>query len=360
MKERLGLSFHNTRALHQLVDPIPDRAGKWVTKTLTFQDRPEEKFIVRHRDPVQAIQSLLGDPALAKDIVYAPKKVFSGPDKANCIYSEMWTGQWWNSVQVFTISLLLCLHVILQSAQKKLPLGATVAPVIIATDKTQLTQFSGSKQAYSVYLTLGNIPRAIQRKPSKQACILIAYLSVDKISRVRLTEQEHRNRGQRLFHDSMRMVLSPLIEAGTHGVEMTSGNGTVRRVYPLLTCYVADFPQQCLVTCSKGGTCPKCRTGAKNLGDPNPTMDRSQKWTLGVINSSKANSSSPSQFFTQCMAQDVAGGVPSPFWRGFPLTDIHRTITSDVLHQLYQLCLRSLELSANTWQRFCWDVSLDA
>jgi len=45
--------------------------------------------------------------------------------------------------------------------QSKLPKGATLAPVIIATDKTQLTQFSGNKSAYPVYLTIGNIPKAL-------------------------------------------------------------------------------------------------------------------------------------------------------------------------------------------------------
>jgi hypothetical protein len=78
-----------------------------------------------------------------------------------------------------------------------------VAPVIIATDKTQLTQFSGNKAAYPVYLTIGNIPKSTRRKPSKHACVLIAYLSVDKMDRSRMNDQEHRSRVQRLFHESM-------------------------------------------------------------------------------------------------------------------------------------------------------------
>ena len=32
----------------------------------------------------------------------------------------------------------------------------------------------------------------------------------------------------------------------------------------------------------------------------------------------------------------MAGSVYRPFWEGFPLVDIHQTITPDVLHQLYQ------------------------
>ena len=116
-------------------------------------------------------------------------------------------------------------------------MGGTVSPVIISTDKTQLTQFSGGKSAYPVYLTIGNIPKGIRRRPSKNACILIAYLSVEKINRteMNMSDQEHRIRVQRVFHEAMRVVLEPLIKAGNEGVEMTSSDGSVRDVFPLLS-----------------------------------------------------------------------------------------------------------------------------
>ncbi|EGO04771.1 hypothetical protein SERLA73DRAFT_38020, partial [Serpula lacrymans var. lacrymans S7.3] len=142
----------------------------------------------------------------------------------------MWTKDWWNTVQ------------------NNLPEGACVAPVIIATDKTQLTQFSGNKSAYPVYLTLGNLPRSMHCKPSKHACILIAYLSVSKNSA----------HIQQLFHDLIHIVLEPLIEPGKHGMEITGGNGRVMRIHPTLAYYVADYPEQFLVTCAKYGTSPKC------------------------------------------------------------------------------------------------------
>ena len=81
-----------------------------------------------------------------------------------------------------------------RSLQPYLPAGAAASPIILATDKTQLTQFLGNKSAYPVYLTLGNIPRAIRRRPSKHACILLGYLPVSKVSRVGLTKHEHKAR----------------------------------------------------------------------------------------------------------------------------------------------------------------------
>ncbi|EGO02485.1 hypothetical protein SERLA73DRAFT_150220 [Serpula lacrymans var. lacrymans S7.3] len=62
--------------------------------------------------------SLLDNPAHAKHIVYKPKKIFSNAQKENRIYNEMWTGKWWHAIQA------------------RLPKGAALSPVIIATDKT--------------------------------------------------------------------------------------------------------------------------------------------------------------------------------------------------------------------------------
>ncbi|KAH9958789.1 hypothetical protein BJV74DRAFT_718360, partial [Russula compacta] len=99
VKEKLGLSFNNIRALHKLVDAIPDRAGDWRTTNLSFSDRPSEKHTIQYRNMVDAIKCLWGDPALSKHMVYAPKKIFSDATKANRIYSEMWTGSWWHVIQ---------------------------------------------------------------------------------------------------------------------------------------------------------------------------------------------------------------------------------------------------------------------
>jgi hypothetical protein len=209
--------------------------------------------------------------------------------------------------------------------------------VIIATDKTQLTQFSGNKAAYPVYLTIGNIPKSMRRKPSRHACTLIAYLSVDKIDRKKMTEQDHRSRVQRIFHESMRLVLEPLKEAGNSGVEMVSSDGAIRDVFPLLSCYVADYPEQCLVTCTKYGTCVKCRARAEELGAEKPADSRNQQWMQSIIDQWKAHSQgNPRAFHAYCMSFDVSGGVYQPFWQGFPLCNIHHAITPDVLHQLYQ------------------------
>lgn len=217
-----------------------------------------------------------------------------------------------------------------------------MAPIIIATDKTQLTQFSGDKAAYPVYLTLGNIPRSIRRKPSMHACVLIGYLSVEKIEGEGLTADEKQARGQRLFHDSMRLIFEPLIEAGENGVEVACGDGWVRRVYPLLAAYVADYPEQCLVTCTKGNMCPKCQRSAKDLHLSEPGLPRLPEWTINIMDQARRTSKTRGQYFTATQEAGLSGGVYRPFWQDFPYCDIHLSITPDVLHQLYQGVFRHI------------------
>ncbi|KAF5350938.1 hypothetical protein D9757_014387 [Collybiopsis confluens] len=324
VKEKLGLGYTNTRGMLDKVDQIPDRCGVWYTKELAFKDRPDEKFTVRHRNPVNAIKALWGDLSLSKHLVYKPTKLFRGSIQSDeeRIFSEMWTA----------------------ATNTR---GGTIAPVIIASDKTQLTQFSGNKSAYPVYLTIGNIPKSLRRKPGTRACVLIAYLSIDKPTKSGLSKTALKLRNYELFHCSMATVLEPLKMAGNPeggGVEMVGGDGAVRKVYPLLATYVADYPEQCLITCTKYGTCPKCRCKASELELSTPGEPRTQKWTTATIRSARKSLSGMGdrKIHTLTMADDVAGGKFDPFWVGFPLTDIHRCISPDVLHQLYLGVLKHL------------------
>ncbi|KAF5364854.1 hypothetical protein D9757_012748 [Collybiopsis confluens] len=324
VKENLDIGFTSARSMLDKIDQIPERCGPWYTKQLAFKDRPSETFTVRHRDPVETIKALWGDPGLSQSLVYKPAKLFSGEGQTedDRIFSEMWTGSFWNA------------------AQECIPEGGTIALVIIATDKTQLTVLSSNKSAYPVYLTIGNIPKELRRKPGARACVLIAYLSVDKPDDKGLSKTQLKLRNHELFHRSMAIVLGPLKAAGDpkgKGVEMVGGDGAVRRVYPLLATYIADYPEQCLVTCTKSGTCPKCRRKAKELDSPTLAEPRTQAWTLSVIRSAREElkGEGDRKIHTCTMKEDVTGGNYDPFWAGFPVTDIHRCISPDILHQLY-------------------------
>ena len=168
------------------------------------------------------------------------------------------------------------------------------------------------------------------------ACVLLGYLSVNKISRAGLTQREQRAHNQRIFHESMRLILAPLREAGRKGVEMTGGDGSVHLVFPVLAAYVADYPEQCLVTCTKYGTCPKRQCPTNQLASPLPSAPRSPIWRNHVLSAAREGSQTMAQFYQDCGIHEVSGSLSQPFWKDLPYANIHSAITPDVLHQLYQ------------------------
>ena len=101
MVDKAGLSYINTWGLLRFVEDIPAWA-EWESVALSFKDAPEDKYMVHYRSPVEAIKTLLGDPLLAKDIVYKPKPIFTNANKDKRVYNEMWMGMWWEEMQVST------------------------------------------------------------------------------------------------------------------------------------------------------------------------------------------------------------------------------------------------------------------
>jgi len=142
--------------------------------------------------------------------------------------------------------------------------GGTIAPIIISTDKTLLTLFQ-NKQAYPVYLTIGNIPKEIRRKPSCCAYVLLGYLPTTCLEN-ELDYSSRRCQLSNLYHACMAQIFSPLRHAGEAGVLMTMGDGITYRIHPLLACFVGDYPEQVLTTATFTGECPICPIPHNQLG----------------------------------------------------------------------------------------------
>lgn len=214
--------------------------------------------------------------------------------------------------------------------------GATVIPVIISSDKTQLTVFRDN-MAYPVYLTIGNIPKNIRRKPTRMAQVLIGYIPTSKLEG--MTNKTARRRAvANLFHGCMRDILHPIIVPGVSGVAMKSGDGVWRRCHPIFANFVGDYPEQSLVTCTYSGQCPKCHVTPDELGEYETFPPRLRQSALDTY---LLSDEEVHVFHAACRHAGLKP-VYHPFWESLPLADIFISITPDILHQLLQGMMKHL------------------
>ncbi|KAJ3718126.1 hypothetical protein DFJ43DRAFT_1005854 [Lentinula guzmanii] len=308
-------SFHNSRSLLRLIDSLECGPAFKCTPFRIEGDLKDMNGELRtevlelwHRDPVEIIKELMGNSEFRGHQKYTPVQHYTDTDMKNREYSEMWTCDWW------------------WNTQKQLPTEyGTIAPVIIASDQTQLSTFSGDKKAWPVYMSIGNIEKNMRRKPSSRAFLLLGYLPVSKLecfSKNRQSQMTHQ-----LFHDCMKKILEPLQHAGRHGVKMICADGFERLVYAFLAAYMADYPEQCLICCCKENSCPRCTIKPNERGQLIYSLPRSPALTLVAL-SAEARGEKPEEFRSQNLRPI------NPFWEDLPHCNIFECMTPDLLHQL--------------------------
>lgn len=273
----------------------------------------------------QCVQSLLGAIHLKDQFQYSPEQHYPDKESTNDpnaqVFTEMWTGRWW------------------WRKQGSYP-GKTLIPLIFSSDKTQLTSFSGDKTAYLVYVTLGNIPNHLRRKPSMHTQVLVGYLPTSKATNIK-NEEEASRYHMAMFHAAVSVIMEEVeLAMENGGWELECADGFVRPCMPLLACYAADYPEQCLVTCTNG--CPKCLAKDDDFGKNEQFETRSHSATLLEIANglSLPNTSQTLKYLQKRRVKPIL----LPFWRGFDnaVIDIHESITVDTLHQLWQGVIKYL------------------
>ncbi|KAJ6596460.1 hypothetical protein B0H10DRAFT_2327913 [Mycena sp. CBHHK59/15] len=319
VRKALGLSYGTSAQLNTIIDnELPGRP-KFERSEVVVDG---EVFHLYSRNIIECIRALYGDSDFAPYLFVAPERHYIDKDKTVRMYHNMPTGKWWWATQ--------------EAVEKDHP-GPTIVPIIISSDKTQLTVF-GNKSAYPVYMTLGNIPKEIRRKPSRRGYVLLGYLPTSRMKHI--TNKAARRRIlANIFHSCMAYILEPLKTAGVDGIRLTSGDGVVRRGHPIFATFVGDYPEQALVTAIKNGECPTCEVPRTELGDGEtgyPLRDLES-----ILDALDALDDGSTIYARACKDAGIKP-VYHPFWEGLPYTNIFRSISPDILHQLYQGIVKHL------------------
>lgn len=158
---------------------------EWTSTLLEIPSEYENETIrceVLHRSVENVIRFLIGFPPFAEHLHYTPEQHFD--DDGHRIYSEMYTANWWWRTQ----------HLL------DAP-DATIVPVLIASDKTQLSSHHGDQKVWAVYLTIGNLDRAVRLKYSLPSLILVGLLPI-----VPQLSSSHDSLKMELYHRAMDII----------------------------------------------------------------------------------------------------------------------------------------------------------
>nr|GAT52132.1 predicted protein [Mycena chlorophos] len=307
-------SYRSAYTFYQKIDALPSGPAwscdviKLTGDKIGDDGKPmEEEVEFWYRDALECIEDIMGNPAFKEHMNYAPKRVYRDEEGTNREYSEMCSGDlWWG-------------------LQGKIPVGHMVVPVIVGTDETQLSKFSGDKKAWPCYAIAGNVDFDIRRKPSKHAAVLLGYIPVSKLHI--FTNAKRSNARHQLFHDCMRKLLSSLKEAGKSGTRMLCSDQHFRTGHPLYAGHLADHPERCLASCCEQNRCEFCKVPEDKRGDPILSEPRDPQETLRVLQE-QANGLKPAAF------EDLGLRRTDPFWKDLPHANIHTSFPPDILHQL--------------------------
>ncbi|KAG9309129.1 hypothetical protein JVU11DRAFT_10835, partial [Chiua virens] len=309
-------SYQNKKSFLKLVDQLPT-GPKWVCELISTpgdmngpagKSNKTKELKLWICNPLTCVQELIGNPVFKEDIAYALEKVYTDIEGKSCHYDEMWTSDWWWEMQ------------------RRLPEGATIVPVILMSDKTQLSRFKGDKNTWPVYLSIGNISKHVRHQPTHHVSVLIGYLPASKLD----LREDNSVAGQQLFHYCMKRLLKPLVAAGENGINVICADGLVHHIFLIMAAYIGDHPEQCLIARCAQNCCPKCLVHVNEREVNWQFLLQNPTDTIHMLHA-QASGHYPPRFFAEGLQP-----IFSPFWADLPHCNIFLAITANILHQLHQ------------------------
>ena len=179
----------------------------------------------------------------------------------------------------------------------------------------------GTKFAYLVYLTIGNIPKKLCQKPLQWTHILLSYLPTTPLHHISSTTSRQQMVAN-LFHYYMSWILAPLkLLAETGPVEMSTSDGIVHCTFPIFACFVGDYLEQVLASGCKTGDCPKCPIRQPGLGEFKEEDDEYRDLTE-ILEALAAFKVDPAGYSAACSKAGIKP-IVHPFWQDLPYSDIY-------------------------------------
>ncbi|KAE9405064.1 hypothetical protein BT96DRAFT_988892 [Gymnopus androsaceus JB14] len=183
---------------------------------------------------------------------------------------------------------------------------------------------------------MANIDTEVQSKALNHLFNLLALIPIP-----RYTHPKQEVNGvyeNRLYHQSLDIVLEPLKKAAEVGVMIADHVGQLCFCFTPCTSFIVDTPEALLIACVGGGGKTSLFTTAiyEDYGDsyrhPSCTADS----TLATIDNIGVAADSIESYWQEAQKAHT-NGVVNPFWQDWPLAEPFKFLTPEPLHYWHKM-----------------------
>src|SRR5258707_1144151 len=133
----------------------------WKSDVINLKEAPTEPQTLYWQDLVESMHFLFQNPEFDGNMAYAPSRLYQQDDTR--VYSEMTMGEEWHYQQVCPSPNLLKSHNMIRFIKACLANGSTILGIILVSDHTHLTNFTGDKK---MHLSISALKEVQRRFPS--------------------------------------------------------------------------------------------------------------------------------------------------------------------------------------------------
>ncbi|KAG2743859.1 hypothetical protein P692DRAFT_20878151 [Suillus brevipes Sb2] len=229
-----------------------------------LKDDPSETFTIpgfHYRPLVAVIRSAFADIQAHAFHLFPFKCVWKDPldNHEERIFDELYTSDSWLQAQD---------DLQRQAKEPGCSLERIIAGLMFFSDATHLANF-GTAKAWPLYLYFGNLSKYACSSPTSGACHLVGFLpslpdcvkdllsSLPRVSKTGMIALQTHCRRE-LFQACWNILLdADFIHAYRHGIVLLCPDNIIKRVFPRIFTYSADYPEKVLIATIKDmGSCP--------------------------------------------------------------------------------------------------------
>ena len=194
---------------------------------------------------------------------------------------------------------------------------------------------SGGRIAHPLLIGLANIKMSTRLKLLSHLFMLTALLPVPNF--IHPSRRMHSVLEDRLVHQCLDIVLSPLKQAARLGAMIPDFNGDMGYCFTPLASYICNTLEAAMLAAVGRKTSPLTMVMFKQFGDPFRHELRMRETTLAQLSvaKSKANPVDVEAFFREAQHFRL-NGVHEPFWRNYLLACPSSFLTPEFLHYLHR------------------------